>query len=367
MKPMGPLQALAARFPVTQPWEDFATRYVPRPQPVGDDIADSLLVDPSSTHVIVGSIGSGKSTELFRAATRLRDDGSDLFVVCEDADLLGDGLLHPEPGIVVRRVAQAFAAMSASVPLALAGQQAAARVQQRAQREVDAVFDALAPTETTDLDDLRLIVAALAPRRAVVLLDSFDRVLPASDYIAAIERDLPALRRVGVGLVLTAPNDLLFLHWREALSHFSARHVLGALAPAVPEHHSFLHSVIARRDPDGLIVPAAREALLGASGGHLRHLVELAHAAARLALRSGAVVVSAADVGRALDDLGSFLASAMTGEQVTILDAITRGQMPARATDALVGLVRDARVFDDGDGRYRLHPALQARPARRVA
>ena len=24
-------------------------------------------------------------------------------------------------------------------------------------------------------------------------------------------------------------------------------------------------------------------------------------------------------------------------------------------------------VFDDGDGRYRLHPALQARPARRVA
>jgi len=363
---MGPLQALAARFPVTQPWEDFATRYVPRPQPVGDDIADSLLVDPASTHVIVGSIGSGKSTELFRAATRLRDKGSDLFVVCEDADLLGDGLDHPEPGIVVRRVAQALAATSASAPLALAGQQAAARVRQRAQREVEAVFDALAETETTDLYDLGLMVAALAPRRAVVLLDSFDRVLPASDYIAAIERDLTALRRVGVGLVLTAPNDLLFLHWREALSNFSASHVLGALNPVVPGHHAFLLAILARRDPDNLLRPEVREALVQASGGHLRHLVQLVHASARLAARAARKVWKD-DVSCARDDLGAFLAAAMVGEQAAILDALVRGQMPDKASDALVGLVRDARVFDDGDGRYRVHPALLARPARRVA
>lgn len=364
---MGPFQLLAARFPVTRPWEDFDERYVTRPNPIGDEVADSLLFEPSGSHVIVGSIGSGKSTELYRAATRLQRAGSSLVVACADADLLGDGLTDPRPGILITRVAQALAATPISPPFALAGEQAAARVRRRAAAEGMPPSADVEPMETSDPDDLRQMVAALAPRRVVVLLDSFDRLLPASTYFEAIERDLLMLKRVGVGVVLTAPVDVLFLHWREALSNFSSVHVLRALDPGVGEHGEFLHAVLARRDPEELIPMPVRDALVEASGGHPRHLVQLAHAAARAAAPAGTRRVWSEDVRRACDRLGEFLADALVGEQVVILDAIVREEMPDRASDSLIGLVRDGRVFDDGDGRYRIHPALLARPARRVA
>jgi len=367
MEPREQLLALAARLPVSRPWDAFDASYVPRPQGVGDNIASSLLADPSGTHAIVGSIGSGKSTELYRAATQLRDDPR-LVVVCADADLLGDGLGHAAPGVVLRKVAQALAA---SPPVAdlltIAGQQAADRVRRRAEREADGPFSSLDPTTSTDLDDLGLIVAALGSRRAIVLLDSFDRVLPADGYVAAIEDDLATVRRAGVGLVLTAPVDLLFLHWRQHLALFSAHHLLGVLDPSVSEHRSFLRSVLDRRDPDGLIADPVRDALVDGSGGHLRHLIQLAHGAVTYAVRAKRPLVAVADADQARAILYTFLASAMSGDQSAILDEVARGGTPARATDDLVSLVRDARLFDEGRARYRIHPALLAPPARRVA
>lgn len=363
------LQALAGRFPLMRPWEDFATRYVPPPRGVGDDIAASLCVEPTSTHVIIGAIGSGKSSELQEVARSVARDDPERVLAFADADLLGGGLEHAGVGTLVRKVVEALAQelLRPEQRVAEAGRQTARRVDARAQREARGDRDVIDPVHTRDADDLRMLVDAITPRSVLVVLDSFDRLLPASRYAAAIERDLGVIRASGVGLVLTAPVDMLFHAWREKLNLFSAEHLLAAYDPSSAEHRTFLGHVLARRDSLSLFTSSVRDALLEASGGHLRHLIRCAQRAPLLALRRGAFAVSPQDVASAREELRTFLVSALNGDDIAALEAIASGDMPATASDTLIGLIRTARVFDDGMGRYRVHPPVVVpREGRRV-
>lgn len=374
--------AASKRFSVNQPWSRFDETYVTRPADTpGDDVASALRLDPFGTHVLLGAIGTGKSTELFRAASILRAEAPDVHVVVADADLLGAGLEHAWAGLLLTRVAEALAreAIDRRLALPLIARQAAERILKREKQSASGSlpvndFDPVSSDLRTDLQCLRdnfphadAHASDVAP--VVVLLDSFDRLRPPDQYIEAVVKDLAALARLRIGLVVTGSLDMLYQHWREQLQHFDRYHVVRPFDAGRDEHRGFLDRVLRRRDADALFDDRVRERLVRASGGHMRSLVQLAKMALERAERGTGATVSIADADTIIDRFADNLVAGLVPSQRALLGRVARGEVAREEEDELVTLLRNSWVFDEvlGGVSYRVHPVIASRLVPRVA
>lgn len=374
-------RAASQRFDPNTFGEDADVNYVARPEDTpGDDVANALRLDPVGAHVLLGAIGLGKTTELIRAAARLREGAPDVLVVNADADLLGSGLTEAFPGLLQQRVAEAlaFAALERSPALPLIAQQAVARILDRERQSRSGLLpeNDLSPTESAPNQDLRLVRENLRGATSgssnapiVVLLDSFDRLRPPDEYIEAVVTDLPALARLRIGLVVTGSLELLYGRWREHLQRFDRYHVVRPLDPARDAHRNFLDHVLCQRDTDGLFDPFARDRLIRASGGHLRSLMQLAQEALERAERGAAMTITAADAESTSQRFAANFAEGMLPSKLALLRRVASGDISPTIEDELVTLLRDGWVFENAPGtaRYRVHPALEALLVSQVA
>jgi len=359
-----PLQQFMLAFPDGNPWEQAAHWYVQRPtNRVGEEIAAALAVDATGSHAIVGAIGSGKSTELHRAAERLRAEGARFVVALEDADLLGEGLLAFDDNGLVLRVLEALARALKARDLPAVARQLIERVTAREQRAAHggpATLDPVRPEPQRELQELSGYVAQ-AGAQPVVLLDSLDRIRPPGEYVTHVVEQARRVSRCGVGLVVTASLEMRYLHWREQLQRFDRAHVLRHLHTSDNAERSFLNAVIAHRDGAHLLNDDARTRAVDASGGHMRSLIQLLRQGAHLANARGASRVEREDVDLAADALGEELAGEMQPSQRAALEAVLRGAVAHDVEDVLVNLLRDARVFNGSLASYKVHPMLEER------
>lgn len=366
--PSPSLQELALNFLDGGVWEQAARWYVERPtNTVGDDLAVSLAAVPCESHVVVGAVGVGKSTELHRAAARLREREPDLLVALEDADMLGDGLLTLDHERLATRVVEALARaiQGRGIKLPEVQSRLVERViarERRARQEGDMALEPVRPEPLRELNEL---AGHLAEKqvRAVVILDSLDRVRPPSEYVAYVAEQVRAVSRAGVGLVLTASLEMRYQHWREQLQHFDRVRVLRHLNTESEPEGAFLRAVIGRRDAGEAITPDARARLVSASGGHMRSLIQLIRSAIEAADARGEPSVMRADADESARRLGDDLAGELLPNQVDALHAVRRGKIPVELEETLVNLLRDARVFNGSMATYRLHPLLDERLA----
>lgn len=374
--------AASKRFSVNQPWSRFDETYVARPTDTpGDDIASALRLDPATAHVLLGAIGTGKSTELYRIASILRAEAPGVHVAVADADLLGAGLERVWSGLLLLRVAEALAheAIQRRYALPLIARQAAERIVKREKQSASGTlpvndFDPVSSDLLTDLRHLRtnlpnaeVNASDLAP--VVVLLDAFDRLRPPDQYFEAVEKDLNTLSQLRIGLVVTGSIDLLYRHWREKLNHFDRYHLVRPFDPEREEHRSFLIEVLRRRDQDSLFDERVRERLVRASGGHMRSLVQLAKMSLERAERGAGAAVSIADADASIDRFGNDLVAGLLPSQRAILASVAQRELTRTEEEELVTLLRNCWVFEDtpGGASYRVHPAIASRVMPRVA
>lgn len=358
---------------------------------VAERLVPSVALRPYASHVLVGGIGAGKTTQLLVAADLIQARCPDTWAVYVDVSRrhrlaeLTPGVLVALAGLVIEGIvrpnvmAPRFGKQPSEVHLALdrvrrwaKGEHVHPAYLEDGAYEGDAmvwVDGLLKPPEplseqlSGNLDDIETLRDALpeGKRNVTVLFDSLDRLEDVDTFIRCVEQDLRALRRLGIGVVMTAPLQAMFGAKRADLDRFDV--VLQQPAVDVTNDASglaFLTDVLARRAPNGLLSSDAAEALSRASGGVLRDLIGLARSAVEEAYMRGADAVDVDSVRLAIDRFGRKRMLGLRSNEIDLLDRVRRTGRFVPTTDDEVALLVTRRVLEyEEDGtRFAVHPTL---------
>ncbi len=358
---------------------------------VAERLVPSVALRPYASHVLVGGIGSGKTTQLLVAADLIEARCPDTWAVYVDVSRrhrlaeLAPGVLVALAGLVIEGIvrpnviAPRFTERPSEVHRALE------RVRRWAKGEhvdpayldegvhegdgavwVDGLLKSPEPLReqlSENLDDIETLRNALPKERqnVTILFDSLDRLDDVDTFVRCVEQDLRALRRLGIGVVMTAPLQAMFGAKRADLDRFDV--VLQQSAVDVTNDTTglaFLSDVLFRRAPAGLLSPDAAAALSHASGGVLRDLIGLARSAVEEAYMRGADVVDVASVRLAIDRFGRKRMLGLRSNEIDLLDRVRRTGRFVPTTDDEVALLVTRRVLEyEEDGvRFAVHPTL---------
>lgn len=299
-----------------------------------DRIVNRLEIEPHSSHLVIGGIGSGKTTELRIVERELTKRGEAL-VVFLDVPSFQD-LSKLRPGVLLGLVGLALGAAvekeaSEVVPGGEVdekfGAARAAVAELKKVAEVQYVDRWDVAREEGDDDDIVSVPGVLtAPRRdakfdalevaflgllsaldrsVVALLDGLDRAPVSPALRQMVYKDVEALQQAAVGVVMVGPQALHSIGRFEQLKErFTAFHLHGAVDIGNDAGKSFLDQVLSSRAPEGLLPQPSRNAIIRWCGGTLRDLLGLARSAGEEAYANGADAVQVEHVSAAADRFG---------------------------------------------------------------
>lgn len=313
--------------------------YVEPPDGVGQRLAASLDIDQTGSHLVVGGIGSGKSTELIQVHRKLMESDVICFRVDVLAEQRSDDLV---PGVLLGLAALAIAGwvetnradivtdemLDAINRVSRLANGSWADIWDHAQNDfepddsvwVEGVIKR--PGSNDTVDELKGALAPLVPAfpsGVVVLFDGLDRLEDLNAFVKIVRHDVPALRSIGIGSVVIGPQQLRLTAHNAILAHFTGFHLHGAAAFVTEEGQRFLAAVLRTRDTEELIPDDLLEKVATWSGGLLRDLISLAKSAGEEAYASGHDTISISDIDAAADQYGRGLLLGATAEMGTRL------------------------------------------------
>jgi hypothetical protein len=350
--------------------------YVHPPNAISDVIARKFEIEPTSRHLVVGSIGSGKTTQLL-VATQELNALPDIRAVYVDVSRKQD-LVKLQPGCLV---ALAGLALLEGHPF----------VDYRERRsftnwangywlDPDAYGDAddggehidgvVTPPQpewheisSVQVDRLARFaeVERNAGRHFVVLFDSLDRTTNRVGFTQLIDQDIAALRRCNIGVVLIGPIRSLEGFGRLEVDRFDKLHVQGPVdVEQDPAGRDFLFRVLRARVEASMLPDGEARALVAASGGVLRDLISLAKAAGDEAYLSGAEAIEMRHVQAAADAFGRSLMIGLHKPEIDTLKHLRSSGGFVWTTDEDLALLATRRVLEypHRTPPFSVHPTI---------
>jgi hypothetical protein len=320
--------------------------YVPSPEGTAAQLAPRFDIDGTSSHLILGGVGSGKTTELMALKQMLDSYGGThgLFLdvpAAQKMSTLREGVL----------LAHAWTEIAASVRSSGGPAEALAFIKDSTEVEHairgywqdpdDYGFNyelpgvhvgglIVPPEQDETLNALSSRLTELVKRtdrHFVVLFDGFDRVPLTTDFTTMILQDVGLLTRAGVGTVVVGPQRLRFGLHRQFVERFTSVHVQGADVSEA-SGREFLDRIVAARADDATLSIDARRRLIQWSGGIVRDLISLARDAGQVAYAGGAERVAPGHVDAAADRFGRSL---LLGTSATMVDRLIHlGRFPSQ-------------------------------------
>jgi hypothetical protein len=366
------------------------------------NLAGRADLEPGSQQLVVGGIGSGKTTELLLAAKwfTTQGDGLALYIdITEETDLSGlnSGSLIASFGIhLARRVLHH---PGVSIPDFKSVHRRFSEYAYGKQERVWVPEDDMSFLETDDDDDddddglgggyfeIRETPGKLKPplpvlrrdirdirqpleqlvtaargilKDVIVIFDGLDRLLTPEKFWSVAHQDFRVFRDLKVSVLAAAPISVLFGAGvgHSVSDQFDRVHHLSVLA-ADPENGS-LQSVLRKRGGYELLNEADAELVCRYSGGVLRDLVSLARDAAEEAYISGHDSVTPADVEKVVQQLGTAYLRGLGPEAIKTLLGLEKSKSFQISRPANVELLVTRRVLEYSSTDFRVHPALLA-------
>ena len=291
-----------------------------------------LLLRPGSQHLLIGGIGSGKSTQLKLLQESIQATEPATLALLVDVSKFAD-LRTSQPGAIILAVVLAANqqdALPANAAQALIstfrnaghityGHNSWAEPpwpgendpsdEERAGFKRVKVLGLITPPAQTISGALEQIAQLLQELRSalersgqelVLMLDGMDRLLDQQAFWQFVDQDFAVIRKLGISLVATAPLSLLYAQGRTVLDHFDSFESVPAIETDGPGL-ALLLQVLKRRNVEELIHPALHSTLAKASGGILRDLISLVQAAAQNAYLEDSDAVTDANVDDAIN------------------------------------------------------------------
>lgn len=376
------LQRIDPTRPIRRP-EDHGW-YVERPDGVGTILGRTLQVDPGGSHLLVGAIGCGKSTELLAAGrillatngvvsryldvTRTLDltkaDGAALLLAVGDDVLKGLEAIYPAEADL-------------------------AKLRERLRPWVEGVLDPYwdVPSDDSDwvppripppsglgevgeylwlLDGIRTFLAARDQTRLVCLLDGLDRVADPLEFDRIVGPFLDGMKRANIGVVVVGPaRAISALDRLGTPERFDELHWMGAVDPGLSPDSpgwTFLKHVLLVRGVGDFVADARLDELVQWSGGAIRILLQLTREALKESWIRNVDAVGPDQVRAAADRVGRTLMLGLTDDELRILLRVrSTGVFAARSSrDAALVLMNRILEYRQPNGTFRhvLHPTL---------
>lgn len=343
---------------------------------VWSELKSRLEVDPVSSHVVLGGIGSGKTSELIIIAEKLKAslqpegdhveyiDVSKQFSLDSRARsgvlvaLAGLGLARSQPKD--ERSPEFVKAVKSLYTFAY-GYQSDDDFSHQFPGVLDDTYRGNDPPNS--LEHAGNLPALLKHRNgggkhAVFLFDSLDRLPNPENFVTLVQHDIAALKRVGIGVVVVGPVRYVPGNDRGLVELFDHPHFQLSVDTQNESEFAFLCDVLRRRaDPDVLPDMCLRPLVL-ASGGVLRDLITLAKRAAEEAYVGGRDSVQLQDVVTARDAMGRGLAIGLDDEQLVALRKVHASEKFIVRGERELSLLETRRVLMYEGNRWVVHPAL---------
>ncbi|SPE37365.1 hypothetical protein SBA6_70007 [Candidatus Sulfopaludibacter sp. SbA6] len=361
-------------------------------------LAAGADLTPGSQQLVVGGIGSGKTTELLLAERELADQEQMLPVYVDvsaetDLSAVNSGALLASLGM---RVWEAIAANYQPPDALLEVHEEVSKAAYGYERLVltQRAFDRLAEAENSllspggfhtvkvagklrppfpairrDVKDLANSVSKLTEflkgqgREIVVIFDGLDRLIKVDQFWSLAEQDLRAIRPLGISVLAAGPLSILFGQGRQIKDYFDEVHYLPP-AIADPKVSPFLYEVLRLRGAEELMDPDQMQRLCLASGGVLRDLISLARNAGENAYLDDADEIEKPHVDKSIEQLGNSYLLGLGTRQKSKLRKMLDGQGFAPSDSEGLELLITRRVLEQSESRYEVHPALAAVLAR---
>jgi hypothetical protein len=347
-------------------------------------IAARLDLQPASAHLVVGGVGSGKTTQLLITRDALRAEHPDALAIYvdvsqhQDLDRLQPGSLLALAGLTLCDAAAPSAAGSA---LRKSFQEWATgwledvyppgpEPEDMGQVWVPGVVIPPPAPLMPDVERKRaelghFIAQAFAGRTPIVLLfDSLDRMSDLVGFQRVARQDVAALSSLGIGLVLVGPLRHLYGLERQVTEHFDYLYRQPAVDVVQDEAgQRFLFEILRRRAPVDILPDVACARLVHFSGGVLRDLLRLAHQAGDEAYVDGADSIEVVHVHRAADAFGRSLMLGLDDDAIQELQQLRATGHFVQTSEQDLALLITRRILDyqDSSGglRHAVHPTLE--------
>jgi hypothetical protein len=359
-------------------------------------------LDPGSQQLLVGGIGSGKTTELLMAEKWLEAQGQTLSVyidISAETDLSGlnSGALLAGFGLHLTR---AFSAKGLDNGVEDHKKEALKSAQSKirefafgktVQTWVPDYDDGGPPEDYDDSDEepghfvFHNIPGKLKPRfpvfqrdiqdirdpldifihsvqthslDVVVIFDGLDRLISPDKFWAVVDQDFRSLRRMRVAVLAAAPLSVLYGAGRSISEHFDRIHHIHTLG-STPESADQLKSVLNQRGGGGLLGADEAALICSSSGGVLRDLVTLARDAGEAAYIEGSEKILSRHAKAAVKQMGESYLRGLGPEQLRMLRRVDQERFFDASSRPSIELLVTGRVLEYSASDFRVHPALR--------
>jgi len=359
-------------------------------------------LEPGSQQLIVGGIGSGKTTELLLAEQSLNKQANTLplFIdVTAETDLSGfnSGALLASFGLHLARAIRTKLKSEVSIADLKLVQSSYVKLIEFGFGKTEHVFipDDDEPPDFEDYDDydpdegrpgsyteIRTPGKLTPPMPAlqrdiqtaaqelknlidvvsrigldvVVFFDGLDRLVQPEKFWSVVDQDFRALRSLRVGVLSTAPISVLYGAGKQVADHFDRVHHIAPLVSSAREDH--LRNVIERRQGTELLETSAMTLICNASGGVLRDLITLARDAGEEAYIAGSDHIGTPHAEATIKQLGTSYLRGLGTDQLEALNQLYETKSFDLSSPVNVQLLVTRRVLEYSSTEFRVHPAL---------
>lgn len=332
--------------------------YVKPPgQSVADDLAARLEINPRSSHIVLGGIGTGKTTQLILACQRLNAllDTSAVYVDISKEGSLDDLDFQSLSRAIGAQIQQYLDAGGSQSMLAIR-----AGFRRIFEADVDPLADSSQPPQAS-LKQLSQELDQMTPH-SIVVLDSLDRLLDLRAYAEIVTNVLPRMRELGIGVIATGPLHLLYGTARTVLDRVDRFHLLSSVDPDAKSVTgiTYLTRIVHARIPEEVCPMDVCCRLAIWSGGVLRDLIALTQSALEEAYISGSDSITDNHVDMAADSFGRKHMLGLNRDEIRVLGDVQASGDFVPTSDSDLALLHTRRILEyrGSQTRYAVHPTI---------
>jgi len=300
--------------------------YVPEPQhSVSDLITRRVALRPSSTHLLIGGIGSGKTTQLLVTCERINREVEDIHACYVDVSLhtdlsqISSGVLMAIAGVVLSDLTKDSNDSNIKECHGFIDDYAYGSSEPVLTLPMVSLFrpskGVLSPVSEDSLKKKKLLQAISQVNKIarkkygniILLFDGLDRFDNIKAFVEIVTFDLQKISDAEIGVVLVSPLRALYDDQyrdvlEQAVNYFDYRSFFDV--ENHQESRTFFETILKNRADEGFIEESAIQSLIDYSGGVLRDLINLTQVAIEEAYLSDSDRLEQAHVENAVYSFG---------------------------------------------------------------
>lgn len=354
---------------------------------LAETLSARVALRPASSHLLIGGIGSGKTTQLLVACENLKEIG-DIYPIYIDVSLYTD-ISQITPGVLT-----AIAGLELS-NLLKDSQDSNVQFNINEIRKIAYGYSEQLNTYQSNLDNIKHIQSekikhegVIPPKHIsplqknnligilntlvshaknkyeniVLLFDGLDRLNDYKSFPDIMNSEIKAISENNVGVVIVGSLSSIYRYnnnpIENSLDYFYRQPCFDIEND--PEAYEFFVQILKARSQDNFLEEVAIDLLIKFSGGVLRDLINLTQSAIEETYMSGDEKLLEKHVFDAVDSLGKSQILGISNEELEILqNIIKKGKfIPRTEQDIKLLLTRRIIEYIYPKQRYAVHPAI---------